>query len=410
LELALTTTNEALMVFERFMELIMPPGSELFERIVYIPGNHDHHLWEIARETQYVEYLETLEPGKRLNIPWHTTRLFIEEATEQVPMYLLTKLVQRYPHLRKSGFAVHTAYPNLGLYREDGSKCVIFHHGHYIEPLYQLMSGLKNLLFPERELPGQVWEIEAENFAWIDFFWSTMGRSGEAGQDIERIYEKMQDRDELKKLLAALAAGLAKRYDLPGWGDAMETKLLEWVLNRLADKFSGRERNFTERALSPDTEKGLWAYAKGPLREQILRERDENMPDEVTLVFGHTHKPFQEDLNFRGYPQWVSVYNTGGWVVDTVEPEPLHGGAVVLVDEALNAVSLRMYSEEKDPGRYAVRVEQAAHPGEEPNPLYRQIASMVRAQDEPWRTFSMLAARTVSKRAQNLRARIHDEG
>jgi hypothetical protein len=133
------------------------------------------------------------------------------------------------------------------------------------------------------------------------------------------------------------------------------------------------------------------------------------MPDEVTLVFGHTHKPFQEDLSFRGYPQWVNVYNTGGWVVDTVDPEPLHGGAVVLVDEALNAVSLRMYGEEKDPGRYAVRVEQASHPGEEPNPLYRQIASVVRPEEEPWHTFSMLAARTVSKRAQNLRARINDE-
>ena len=44
LELALTTTNQAAMVFERFMELIMPPNKELFEGIIYIPGNHDHHI------------------------------------------------------------------------------------------------------------------------------------------------------------------------------------------------------------------------------------------------------------------------------------------------------------------------------------------------------------------------------
>src|SRR3972149_1096449 len=49
-ELALTTDNQAAMVFERFIELIMPPREELFGRIIYIPGNHDHHLWEIARE------------------------------------------------------------------------------------------------------------------------------------------------------------------------------------------------------------------------------------------------------------------------------------------------------------------------------------------------------------------------
>ncbi len=56
-ELALTTTNVAAMVFQRFFELIMPDdGKHLFDKIIYIPGNHDHHLWETARETQYVEY------------------------------------------------------------------------------------------------------------------------------------------------------------------------------------------------------------------------------------------------------------------------------------------------------------------------------------------------------------------
>ena len=44
LELAFSTTNEAIMVFERFLELIMPKGRELFSSIIYIPSNHDHHL------------------------------------------------------------------------------------------------------------------------------------------------------------------------------------------------------------------------------------------------------------------------------------------------------------------------------------------------------------------------------
>ena len=77
---------------------------------------------------------------------------------------------------------------------------------------------------------------------------------------------------------------------------------------------------------------------------QVLKEIG-TMPEEVTLVFGHTHKPFQKDMkDFTGYPRWVNVYNTGGWVVETVFPEPVHGAAVVLVDEELNATSLRMYN------------------------------------------------------------------
>ena len=80
LELALTTTNEAAMVFEQFIKLIMPKGKELFKDIIYVPGNHDHHQWEIARESQYANYIETIDPGKELPVPWHTTNMFVENS------------------------------------------------------------------------------------------------------------------------------------------------------------------------------------------------------------------------------------------------------------------------------------------------------------------------------------------
>ena len=65
LELALADVNVAAMVFERFMELTMKPGEELFDKTIYYnPGNHDHHLWETARETQYIEeYLPSTKLG-----------------------------------------------------------------------------------------------------------------------------------------------------------------------------------------------------------------------------------------------------------------------------------------------------------------------------------------------------------
>ena len=406
LELALTTTNQAAMVFERFMELIMPPDEELFEEIIYIPGNHDHHLWETARETQYVNYIKNIDPGKHLDIPWHTTNLFVEDDPNPVPAYFLTRLVQRFPNLKD--FVITTAYPNFGLFSEEDQKCVIVHHGHLVEPLYHLMSILRNLIFPDREMPRHVWDLEAENFAWIDFFWSTMGRSGEVGQDIELIYEKMRDREQFKKLLYNMADSLAKKYDLPGWGDVMEAKILKWIFSALVDKISGMERTQTDRILSKDTEKGLRDYMNGSLREQILIERKGNVPNDVTFFFGHTHKPFQEDMNFKGYPKWVNVYNTGGWVVESVEPQPRRGGAVALVDEDLNTVSLRMYNENADPTKYTVRVEEATHAGEKDNPLYRRISGLVDPSKEPWKSFSTTVARSVYIRAQNLRTRINE--
>lgn len=408
LELALTTTNQAAMVFERFMELIMPPNRELFGKIVYIPGNHDHHLWELARETQYVNYIRGINPGRHLPIPWHTTNMFVENDPNPVPSFFLTRLVKRFPHLKN--FVITIAYPNFGLLREADQKCIIFCHGHFIESPYQLMSTLKNLIFPGREKPRQIWDIEAENFAWVDFFWSMMGRSGEAGQDIELIYEKMQDREQFKKLLDTLADNLAKKYDLPGWGDLMEAGILKMALrfmvDKIMDKVPGMERAQTERLLSQDAEKGLWTYVNEPLKEQILIERKGNMPCDVTFVFGHTHKPFQEDMNFEGYPEWVNVYNTGGWVVESVQPQLLRGGAVILVDEDLNTVSLRMYNEDANSVKYLVRVEEATHEGEEKSPFYQRINDLVNSSVDPWKTFSATAADSVHVRAKYLQARI----
>jgi hypothetical protein len=407
LELALTTTDQAAMAFERFIELIMPPGDELFGNIIYVPANHDHHLWELARETQYVNYLTKFKPGDELPIPWHATKVFMENDPTIVPSYFLTNLVKRYPHLED--FVIHVTYPNFGLITDDDRKCVIFHHGHFIEPLYYLMSTLKTILLPDREMPESVYGIEEENYAWIDFFWSTMGRSGDVGVGIETIYERMHDPKHFKELLDNFADKLAERYDLPGWGDWMEAKILKGVLNYLADEMYKRERTHAPRPLSEEAEEGLWSYMIGPLQHQILTEHElSKIPYDVSFVFGHTHKPFQEDMNFRGYPEWVNVYNTGGWVVDHVDRKSIYGGAVVLADENLNLTSLRMYNEAERPEEYSVRVEQATHAGEETNPFHHRIAGLVKAAEDPWSTFSAKVARAVYIRAQNLRSRMRE--
>jgi UDP-2,3-diacylglucosamine pyrophosphatase LpxH len=410
LELALSTTSEAAMVFERFMELVMPPGKELFQRIIYIPGNHDHHLWETARETQYVDYMSGIKPRDLLEKPWHTTNLFVDLTERSVPSFFLTRLVRRYAHLKD--FTIETIYPNLGLVDEAKRKCVIFHHGHFIEPLYTLMTFLRTLIFEDSKPPETIWDLEAENFAWIDFFWSTMGRSGEAGRSIELIYEKLHDKDQLKKLLHNLAGNLAQRYDLPGWGDWMETKILKWAFDLIIDKFFGLERAYTNRPLSPETEKGLWKYMNLYVYNQVQSELAAAGFDkmETTFVFGHTHKPFAEDMNFQNYSGWVNVYNTGGWVVETVTPQPLHGGSVVLVDENLDAVALRMYNQSERVSDYLVAVEEAARAGDRKNPLYNRIQKLIKPAQNPWKSFSLAVDRAVRVRAQNLRARINERG
>ena len=403
LELSLAQDQNAAMAFERFIDLITDQGKELFDRIIYNPGNHDHHLWESARETQYVEYISTKPWGTPLPFPWHATNIF----TNPVPSYFLTRLVKKHPQLKAKDMFIHMAYPNFGLFSDDKTKCVIFHHGHFIESIYMLMSTLKTMVFPGSQIPKHIWDIEIENFAWIDFFWSMMGRSGEVGKDIGIIYEKMQDKQQLKKLLYNLADGLAKKYDVPGWGKKMKAAILKALFWYLANKLVVPERARPERLLGKETINGLKSYVNGPLKEQFMMDpKSKGKPSKVTFVFGHTHKPFQEKRDSDEYPDGFNVYNSGGWVVDKVDRQLLHGGAVILIDENLEATSLRMYNETKHPDKYTVSVQEARHPVDQPSVFHARIDGLVKGSYQLWESFSNAVAQAVKVRAQNLRARI----
>jgi len=402
LELALCSTKEAAMAFERFIELTMKKGNELFDsKIIYIPGNHDHHLWETAREKQYVDHIGKSKK-KQLDAPWQVTNMFVAKRQGAVLSNFLTTLVQR----RFPDVVIEIAYPNLGLLNQDASRCIVFHHGHFLDPLYRLMTTLRTLAFPKRRDPLAIWDIEAENFAWIDFFWSTMGRSGEAGKAIERVYEKMYDPKQFKKFLHDFVDNLDRKYDLPS---------IDWVTNRIlkgmATAFVKKQAKVLERKdvkdpLSSKIEDGLRWYIDGTLREQIRGEQDRKMPPDVTFVFGHTHKPFSYTLKKKKSRKAINAYNTGGWVVESVKPQPLHGGTVLLADKSLNCTHICLHKQQKDSSDYPVKIEVSPRDSKRANPLFNQISALVNPATEPWRTFSSLVLEETKVRRKNLEHRI----
>jgi UDP-2,3-diacylglucosamine pyrophosphatase LpxH len=403
LELALATENEAALTFGHFISRLMPPGAPLFGEIVYIPGNHDHHLWETARVQQYLNHIRRLPEGKELEPPWHTTKLFMDmRGKDRLASDFLTTVAARFGGLR--GLEILTAYPNYGI-RDDNGRCIVFHHGHFIEPLYRLMSTIATLLRPDRDPPAVVYDLEAENFAWIDFFWSAMGRQAQVGPVIEDVYKATYDRESLLALVNTLARNIARRYDIPWlWGDLMEELVLRFVFRQVVNRVAGKlERQRTDQSetlpLSADAREGLADYMQ-LLWEQASRE-ESPLPDAATFVLGHTHKPFQVPWEFAGYPQPVPVLNTGGWIVESIEPEPLRGGAVALIDEELNAVNLRMYNE----GRYEVRVEEPVPPEAPRSALWEHVNGIARSDCEPWRGFGRTVAVEVARRAEFLKAR-----
>ena len=95
LDLALSPDETSAMVFRLFAHLAFNDGAPVFDPVVhYVPGNHDHHEWEVARESQYVSYACAQPPQATLTAPWHTTTLAPSAERPTARSALLTGLTR----------------------------------------------------------------------------------------------------------------------------------------------------------------------------------------------------------------------------------------------------------------------------------------------------------------------------
>ena len=401
LELALADDNVAATSFATFIRLAFAEPPLFDPTIYYVPGNHDHHLWETARERQYTDYIRGLAPGKPIGPPWHVTRLFEEPSTVTPEAELLNAVLGREAD---HDLAVRIVYPNLGIRSEDEERVIVIHHGHFTEPLYRLMSSLKAALFPRQPASKEIWEWEADNFAWIDFFWSTLGRSGSAGADVGLVYEMLQDSDALGSLAANLARFISDQLRSEARSVARFglTPLARWLVPKVAT----RERSLPE-VLSAKTVSGLHEYLSGPVRLQLEGEHPGAVSRELTFIFGHTHKPFERPESITPFPQPVSLVNSGGWVVDTPETSPVQGASVILIDTDCGVASLRMYNQADDTASYTVRLTTAGAARD--RALQESLGAMLDFTAAPWTAFSAEVAKAVTNR-HRLLPRLIEEG
>jgi hypothetical protein len=425
LELALCPIHHASMAFQCFINELHGEKGFVFDRIVMVPGNHDHHLWEMTREDQYRDYLQRHPEIVKLPEQWHSTKLFGPPEDNPISRFL-TDMIQRPP--LKMGMQVEVAYPNYGLITEktlgrnkDPKKCVVFHHGHFTEWIYSAMSTVNGWIFAPKDTSRYPWDLEKENFAWIDFAWSALGQSVVG---LETVYEKALDDREFGQVIGNFSAGLAKELGTRTF-DWFEGAIIDKFLSLIYRGFGGAEKGHGDAPLSKDGLKQLFRYVEGPLHAQIrydilaIREKKnelknkDNDPDAfkqemappTTFIFGHTHKPFMEHEVFAGYKDGVDVYNSGGWVVDTLDPNPLHGGSLVLVDDQLNVAAINMYKETRNNSISPIGLERL--PSSSPSPVMDEIGKFRFAEETRWKAFSEAVAETIPIRRKYLRKRVY---
>ena len=154
----------------------------------------------------------------------------------------------------------------------------------------------------------------------------------------------------------------------------------------VTSKLHERERSKTDEVLGEGSRRGLTQYLTA-MRNTFERQWERPLPADVTMVVGHTHKPFSQWWEEPAWPAGgMRVFNTGGWVVDHAAPQPLQGGAVVLVSDDLDVVSLRIYQQVGTPSSQAITVE-TVRPTPGGEAFAAHVRSLVRPEAEPWSTF-----------------------
>jgi UDP-2,3-diacylglucosamine pyrophosphatase LpxH len=407
LELAFGSGAAALNTFERLGEVLFRPDRSLFDRILVVPGNHDHHLWEMGRETDYRSMVgEGRYARGELPSPRHVTPL---NPANAVPSVLLDTVLSHVDPVPGDAFPappVRLVYPNLALVDKDQDRVVVLHHGHYVEPLYHAFSRLRRILFPDRPFPETVHDIEAENFAWIDFVWSLFGRSGGAGDDAQQVFDMLLYPERTQAFARDLAARAAPALSMPFLPVVWLRRLvLEQVFLRFAARAS-TERTKFHVVCSEQTIQGIRSYLFGPAFRQIADEVG-RVPHDVCFVMGHTHKPFERELTGGDPGRSVRVYNTGGWVIDALDPDPAFGASVLLLSDSLDVASLRVFNDGTSDGHYRVAVrttpESEAH-----DPFVASIRATIAGREgrttDPW-----LALADALRSEVALRRRLHRE-
>jgi hypothetical protein len=130
-------------------------------------------------------------------------------------------------------------------------------------------------------------------------------------------------------------------------------------------------------------------------------------PEDVTFVFGHTHKPFIESRTATAFATPVQVVNTGGWVVDTPQRNPVKGASVILIDDQLNVASLRCYTEGDTADSYRVTIDPVNATG--PNDLVDQLRASIDPDRDPWAQLAQAIQSAVSDRGQQLEDRLRSD-
>ncbi len=396
LELATSTYPISTTYFRLFLTELAK--RKLFDRLIYLPGNHDHGLWSLIRDTHFVKCLsqQSESPGQ-LKVE-HVTGLSVPRQSP-----LLSLLASNLPMQIISPLLL-VANPSLRLQSLQGHD-FLFHHGHLLEDVYKFLTLLRDRVMDnvsledlkQKPLRDKIGELESENWPLIDFIWSGFARAGRVGLTVEKLYELLSQPEGMGELINRVAEVLSTEFNIKFVPEWLEDDVFRYVLQEAIKKggVGSEERsNHKKPAFSKDLKKMTRRFINHYMKQELLDEGLHPATDQSRFIFGHTHKPFLGELENvgAGFGK-VTVVNSGGWVIESDEYLPKHATGIVFGsnsgDMALVKYELNVEpgSEIKQPDFWDSTLEELA----EHEKLKKAISNAVGVR---WRYFKKRVQRT----------------
>ncbi len=329
LDFSMAPFEDALKTARPFFEALAADG--VAEQLIYIPGNHDKHVWDAVEwDVRVIRRLCSRPPkepeGFRRTQPGVLDLTGASDPPLTLPDVDFVEGTQRYGTLFLEGLfgggatlPINVVYPNLYVKTDAGT--ILITHGHMLEPAWVLLS---ELLYGMPELRGKlgVHELEEYNVPVTSMICTGVGQGGEVSKLFCKIATEAKKGDSatLRRVIDTARPRVDSMIDLPWMLEFLDNAALS-ALRRLAihaaESYRGAryDKEFVDQhtVLSRFTRFFTASCAE-------ITSLDAGLTPPTRMIFGHTHEPINAKAPLRvpGLSdlggQVAELYNTGGWL------------------------------------------------------------------------------------------------
>ena len=300
-------------------------NDNLAKEIIYIPGNHDKHVWDAVEwETNIIRTMKDhKDPRKFRRV--QAGLVDYDKGYLELPGVTTVNGPGRYGTLFLEGLfekdrvlPINIVYPNL--YIKTAADTYLVTHGHMLELAWVLLSEFLAEVVGRKKVT--IKELEEFNIPLTSMICTGVGQAG----DVSKLFYKIQREAKngssrsLSRVMDHVIPQVDKMINLGIWeflDNAVLKGMKKWAL-KVAEKGvadARYDKHFFEK--ESVRRRFLTFYEASCLQAKVL-----GLNPPWKILFGHTHdsipsnKPME--ITKKQLPQLkgekVWLYNTGGWL------------------------------------------------------------------------------------------------